>query len=239
VSLRIEPYGDAAVLVRLGETFSERRWNRVHRLAATVRTVLKDTVTDVIPTYASVLVEFDPLRTAGDEVAAAVKALIDHATDSDTEYPTRTARVFVIPVVYGGPFGPDLKDVAHWEGMTPEELVEAHTRPAYRIRCLGTPVGEPLLDGPPLPRPVPRRPTPRTRVPSGSVALAGRQATIYTGESPGGWALIGQTPLRFARPIDPPVPYRPGDIIRFLPIPPHAFAQWQGVPVEAVEAPSP
>lgn len=234
---RIEPYGDAAILVVFGEDFAERHWHQAHRLAGVIRAAMPEAVTDVIPTYASVLVELDPLRTDVHTVSALVRRALAHGEGevAATGHESGVARLFVVPVVYGGRYGPDLEEVARHEGLTPDELVQAHTGATYRIRCLGTPVGEPLLDGPPLPRPVPRRSSPRTKVPAGSVALAGRQATIYTWESPGGWALIGRTPLRFARPEDPPVPYRPGDVIRFRAIPPDAFADWEGVSVEAVE----
>jgi KipI family sensor histidine kinase inhibitor len=227
------------LLVELGDMFTESSWRTAHALAAKARAELAPAVTDAVATYTSVLIEFDPLATDPEGIETAIRRYLAAFGMLDDAAVFGRPRCFVVPVVYGGRDGPDLERVARDQDLTPDELVRRHAEPIYRIRCLGTPVGEPLLDGPPLPRPVPRLATPRTRVPAGSVAIAGRQATIYTAPSPGGWALIGRTPLKFARPVDPPVPYRPGDYIRFKPVSEAEASSWEGMPVAAVEVSCP
>ena len=130
----------------------------------------------------------------------------------------------MVPVVYGGEYGPDLGQVARQLALTEREVVELHSGTLLTVRCLGAPVGAPMMDGPPFPEPIPRLASPRTSVPAGSVAVAGRQAVICPLRSPGGWPLLGRTPLRVLDlGAESLTPYRPGDQFQFVPIEP---GQW-------------
>ena len=107
----------------------------------------------------------------------------------------RAPREFDVPVVYGGEYGPDLERVADQQGLATDDVIALHTASSYVIRCLGAPAGSPMMDGPDFPLPVPRLKDPRLSVPAGAVAVAGRQAVIAPAVAPGGWCVIGQTPL--------------------------------------------
>ena len=143
-------------------------------------------------------------------------------------------RRFEVPVVYGGAYGPDLEKVAEQQNLSPEEIIALHTGKSYVIRCLGAPAGSPMMDGPDFPFPVPRLKDPRLSVPAGAVAVAGRQAVIAPAVAPGGWCVIGQTPLTVLDAMaEPLVPYVPGDLLRFHQIQPEEFAQYEGRKLEA------
>jgi KipI family sensor histidine kinase inhibitor len=137
-------------------------------------------------------------------------------------------------VVYGGEFGPDLQKVADHEGLKTSEIIALHTAKSYVIRCLGAPAGSPMMDGPDFPLPVPRLKDPRLSVPAGAVSVAGRQAVIAPAVAPGGWCVIGQTPLTVLNPNKQPlVPYMPGDLLRFHEIPAADFERFAGLELEA------
>ena len=231
-SVVISDSGDSAVVARAVHGDDEHRWRLVHALADAVDAARLDGVHGVVPSYDALLVEFDCART-GHEVVR--QALMDAAGRLD---PTvRPApRLFVVPVVYGGEYGPDLPIVAEQLGLAEQEVVDRHSGADLTVRCLGAPVGAPMMDGPAFGRPVPRLASPRTSVPPGSVAVAGRQAVICPLRSPGGWPLLGRTPLRILDlDAEPLTPYRPGDRFRFLPITPEHWGEYDGVPLAAVD----
>ncbi|MYV30363.1 carboxyltransferase domain-containing protein, partial [Rhodococcus sp. DSM 6344] len=125
-------------------------------------------------------------------------------------------RTFEIPVVYGGEHGPDLGDTARFLGVTEAEVVRLHSAAPLVMRCYGSPGGAPMLDGPAFGLPIPRRSSPRPHVAAGSVAVAGRQAVVSARPAPGGWAVIGRTPLILVDPASEQISaYRPGDLFVF------------------------
>ena len=127
--------------------------------------------------------------------------------------------IVTIPVCYGGQFGPDLDDVAAHTGLAPREVIALHSEPLYLVYMIGFTLGFPYLGGMDPRIATPRLTTPRTVVPAGSVGIAGNQTGVYPSASPGGWRLIGRTPLRLADPsADPPCLLRAGNRIRFVPI---------------------
>lgn len=195
-TLELAPYGDAAVLVRaVGGTAAER-WRTVHRLADPVERLAG--VLGVVPAYDTLLVEFDCVRTTFSQVAAGVRAA--------RPVPGVAVPVtFLLPVVYDGP---DLPEVAAELGVAVAEVVRLHTAATWTVRFRGAPAGAPMLDGSLFPGPVSRCPVPRVRVAPGSVAVSGRQSVIYPVASPGGWRLIGRTPVL-------ELGHRPGDLLRF------------------------
>lgn len=209
--LVIDDYGDAALLIEVCGGDAERDWARVQTLGAALRR--HPAVTDVVATYRHVFVAYDPLLSDPGEIRSAVDELAGLPAIAPAP------RRIEVPVVYGGSHGPDLDDVAAGAQLAPSEVIELHSGSDWVVRFVGSPVGAPFLEGPRMPSSVPRLAQPRTRVETGSVALSGFQSMIYNAPSPGGWQVIGRTPLR---PFDihrtPHLPYRAGDLIRFRPI---------------------
>lgn len=211
--------GDAAVLLEFGSQIGESVNREVQRLAQALLFTPPKGILGVIPAYTTLLVEFDPLATSPEAVIDAAQALTQQGGEE-------AGRRFLVPTCYGGDFGPDLEEVAQRLGLTPEEVVERHAAQDFRIFCLGFSPGFPLCGVLPPELAIPRRTTPRPKVAAGSVGLAGRQTGVYPATSPGGWQLIGRTPLPlFDVGRDPPVPFRPGDRLRFVPIGEAAYAR--------------
>lgn len=216
--------GDSALVAKAVGLEAEDSWRLVHALADALDAVRLTGVREVVPTYDALLVEFDCADTDHDTV----RRVLSHEAARLGPHPARTAppRRFVVPVVYGGEYGPDLPEVAAQLGLAESEVVALHSGSDLTVRCLGAPAGAPMMDGPPFPAPVPRLASPRVRVDPGSVAVAGRQAVICPMPSPGGWPLLGRTPVRVLDPHhDPITAYRPGDTFRFVPITPD---EWDG-----------
>lgn len=210
-SLVTHEYGDAALLVDVTGGDVEQNWAMAHTLGAAL--LRHDGVTDVVATYHHVFIAYDPVVTDGAEIHTAISELA--ALPVVTPAPRRVE----VPVVYGGAYGPDLDDVAASLGMSAADVVDLHSGADWVIRFVGSPVGAPFLEGPRMPASVPRLAEPRIRVEAGSVALSGFQSMIYNAPSPGGWQLIGRTPWRpFVIDRTPHLPYRAGDMIRFVPI---------------------
>jgi KipI family sensor histidine kinase inhibitor len=208
-ALDVVPYGDSALLATPVGGTAEQRWRIVHALADLVQAGRFPGTHDVVATYDSLLVAFDCALITHDEVRHRLHDLAAGAAPGSVGPGSRT---FTVPVVYGGECGPDLAEIAVQLGLSAGEVVRLHTGAGWVVRFLGSPVGAPMMDGSPFPAPVSRCPRPRARVPAGSVAVSGRQAVIYPVCSPGGWRLIGRTPVRL-----PDLACRPGDVIRFEP----------------------
>lgn len=208
--MRIEPLGDRAVQIVLGDAPDEATRVRVAAAERRVREAAPPGVTECVPGFTSLTVHYDPLR-AGDveEALRRVLAKLDDAEGGG-------GRVVEIPVRYGGEWGPDLEEVAALHGISADEVVRLHTEAEYRVHLIGFVPGFPYLGGLSPRLHTPRRDSPRTAVPAGSVGIGGGQTGIYPAESPGGWRLIGRTPLALFDPRrDPPALLRAGDLVRF------------------------
>lgn len=207
--------GDSTLIVEFEERIDPAVNERVIRLAAALKSAAIAGVRDVVPTYRSVAVFFDPLRTQYDDL---VRRLERGASGLERTSPERRAPIQV-PVCYGGEFGPDLADVAKGANMSPEEVVALHSHGIYRVFMLGFLPGFAYM-GLVDPRiAAPRRATPRLRVSKGSVGIAGRQTGIYPSDTPGGWQLLGRTPaepFRISRPS--PFLFTAGDAVQFVPV---------------------
>ena len=211
--MRIVDASDRALLLVFDDRISLAAHRDVLRLTPLLRSV--PAVTNVHPAYASILIDFDPLRTGRREVERAAQELFAQAAATPLPEP----RMVEIPVAYGGGNGPDLEAVATLTGHTPDEVVSLHSSAEYLVYFLGFSPGFPYLGGMPESIAAPRLETPRRRVPAGSVAIGGRQTGVYPVASPGGWRIIGRTPLRlFAPDADPPALLQMGDHVRFVPI---------------------
>ena len=217
--VRIERFGEAALLVVLGDRVDAAINDRVHRLAArlSVRAAHIGGLGPPIPAYASVLLPFDPLVLE----EAAVRDMIAVALDA-AGGPGMTADragVISVRVRYGGPDGPDLAEVAARTGRSEADVVRLHAAVEYRVFCVGFVPGFPYLGLVPKELALPRRATPRLHVPAGSVAIAGRQTGIYPADTPGGWHLIGRTDLPAWDPRrEPPALLEPDARVRFVPV---------------------
>jgi KipI family sensor histidine kinase inhibitor len=231
--LSIYESGDAALRVTAATGDRELDWRLVHELARHVNGTVIPGILGCIPTYDALLIEFDPVETSHDLLEPFLEHVI--ADLDPTANPFREAKEFAVPVLYGGEMGPDLADVAAQQGLTPDAVIELHQAHPYLIRCLGAPGGSPMADGPAFPLPVSRLASPRVSVPQGAVAVAGRQATIAPAPAPGGWALLGRTPLRMMNlEREPLVPYQPGDRLTFHSISEREFDVLLGTEMKAL-----
>ncbi len=216
------PLGDSAVTVVFGALNDEGMAARVRAFAAEIRRHPPHGVIDVVPAFASVTVFYDIARIIDfGRLCADLEAAGERA---EAAVITGTTRHIEIPVAYGGEFGPDLETVATQTGLRAAEITALHAGAEYLVHAIGFAPGFPYLGGLPARLTVPRRTTPRPRVPAGSVGIGGAQTGIYSIETPGGWNLIGRTPLRLFDPAraDPAL-LHPGDHVRFRAIAPEEF----------------
>jgi inhibitor of KinA len=213
---RLSALGEQGLVVELGDRIDPAVNARVRRLARAVRSRLAGEALEVVPSYRSLLVVFDPLRVTRARLELGVRALLDAPDDHPDEPP---GRLVEIPVCYGGEHGPDLAAVAAGAGLAVEEAVALHASAEYLVHMLGFSPGFPYLGGLPTRLATPRLPSPRVRVPAGSVGIAGDQTGIYPVASPGGWRLVGRTPRRLFDPAAAaPFLLAAGDRVRFVPV---------------------
>lgn len=209
---RVEPLGDSALLVVLGEGTDPSLMARVVGLAERIGHSHLPGVRDIVPAYGSVAVFFDALTQDGEALAGQL-ALAAQSPESPAHAAPRA--VHVLPVRYDGP---DLADVAERTGLSPGEVIRRHSEPVYNVHFLGFVPGFAYLGPLDAALVLPRRAEPRRRVPAGSVAIAGVQTGVYPLETPGGWHLIGRTETVLFDPArDPPNLLAPGDGVRFSP----------------------
>ena len=210
----ISDAGDSALLLSLGEVIDPGVNGRAIAIAAAVLREAIPGVRDVVPTFRSVALFFDPLAT---DVAAA-RAALERASAERGVIAERP--VIEVPVSYGGEDGPDLGDVAAFAGCTPQDVIDRHASDTYRVFMLGFLPGFAYMGTVDPAIAAPRRDSPRLRVPAGAVGIAGRQTGIYPRESPGGWQLIGRTAVSVFEPARTPAAlFAPGDRVRFVPVP--------------------
>lgn len=217
------PCGDQAVTVEWGSTIDEHINRQVHAFARKVEALSHPAITEVVPTYRSATVHYRPEVLSYEELKHLLAPLAQGSAEEAEELP-----VVEIPVCYGGEYGPDLLEVAQHCSLTPEEVIARHTAPTYRIYMLGFTPGFPYLGGMDPSIAAPRRKEPRIHIPAGSVGIAGEQTGVYPIVSPGGWQLIGRTPLRLFDPQkEQPILLSAGAGIRFVPIDEEAFRKME------------
>lgn len=217
----IKPAGDSALLVSFEEVIDEEVNARIHAIADAVEKAGFEWLVEAVPTYSTVYVFYDPLKASFSEAKAAIEPFLTVSPESFR------GRLVEIPVVYGGEYGPDIGFVAEHNGLTVDDVIEIHSKPTYRVYFLGFLPGFAYLGGMDERIATPRLEKPRLKVPAGSVGIAGKQTGIYPLESPGGWRLIGRTPLRLFDPgREPPTLLRPGDTVRFVPIDESEFQEF-------------
>ncbi|MBJ3776623.1 5-oxoprolinase subunit PxpB [Acuticoccus mangrovi] len=206
--------GDGGVVVEFGDTVDRTISARVMKTAEMIRDAALDGVTELVPTFRSLFVHYDPTITSASTITDIIAAMpLDDVEASAMRH------VWRIPVLYGGEGGPDLADVAATAGMSEADAVALHAGSVYNVYMLGFLPGFGYLGDTPEPLRLPRLETPRVRVPAGSVALTGQMTAVYPLESPGGWRLLGKTPVRFFDiAAERPALLAPGDGVRFVPV---------------------
>jgi inhibitor of KinA len=209
--------GDCGLLVEYGDVIDPAVNQKVRSMAIAIQNNMPGGVIEIIPTYRSILIYYDPLVTN----PSILRETLTDLESSLAEIEIPPPNVVEIPVCYGGEFGLDIEHVAQTHNLTLQEVIQLHSEPEYLIYMVGFAPGFPFLGGLPEVLHTPRLKTPRTLVPKGSVGIANGQTGIYPIASPGGWQLIGRTPIRlFAPERSNPFLYHAGDRIRFKPISP-------------------
>jgi len=218
------PMGDRALLVELGDEISPAVNQSVQELFTGLDLQTLRGVVELVPGYSSLMVVCDPLVVSPADLELQIKIICRNLDRSQLPEP----KTVKIPVVYGGDYGPDLIEVAEYHHMSPADVIGHHTRPTYRVYMIGFTPGYPYLGELPDAIATPRRKTPRTNVPRGSVGIAQRQTGIYSVASPGGWQIIGWTPVPLFDPgSNPPSLLVMGDRVEFFPITAEEADQWQ------------
>jgi len=216
--------GDRSLLVELGDDISPAVNQKVQELFSAIDRQRSKGILDLVPSYRSLLMIYDPLCISLDEIKAGIKDIWNNPDQSRLPQP----QTVKIPVVYGGEYGPDLQLVAQYHNLTPREVIGFHTRPSYRVYMIGFTPGFPYLGEVLDAIATPRRETPRTLVPKGSVGIAQKQTGIYPVDSPGGWQIIGRTPVKLFDPLGkPPSHLVMGDRVQFHAITAQEAGQWQ------------
>ncbi|MDL2280630.1 5-oxoprolinase subunit PxpB [Selenomonadales bacterium OttesenSCG-928-I06] len=209
--------GDQGLVVDFGETIDTETCRKVHQLAKKIKELRDDRIKEIVPTYRSLQIYFNLLKISRQELTDIVCDALDKIKDVELQLPKK--RTIYIPTCYGEEFGPDLDFVAKITNLKPEQVIELHAETVYQVYVLGFVAGFPYLGSVNEKIIIPRLEKPRNRIPAGSVGIGGRQTGLYTVESPGGWRLIGRTPLKtFFPEKENPAFFRPGDNIKFEPI---------------------
>ncbi|TMV50594.1 5-oxoprolinase subunit PxpB [Paenibacillus mesophilus] len=231
------PLGDCALLIRFGDRIEADTIRKVRSAARLLEAKPFPGFIEAVPSYGALAVHYDPwvvyrtLREKRDDseevlyeaVCDIVRSLL--ASEAYDEHDD-TDDVVTIPVCYGGRYGPDLDELAAYHHIGAEEAVALHAGADYTVAMIGFAPGFPYLAGLPGLLATPRRATPRSAVPAGSVGIAGAQTGLYSLETPGGWNIIGRTPLPLFRPYaERPSLLRAGDRVRFEPITPERFEE--------------
>lgn len=219
---RFLPAGDTALVVEFGEQIDRALSERVLRLADRIRDAGIAGVVETVPTFRSLMVHYDPLATSGARLAADIRAMA-----GSTGIGARRRRLWRLPACYAPNCAPDLAAVAERMGLRTQAVVERHAGTRFHVYMIGFVPGYPYMGDLPAELHLPRRVDPRSRVPAGSIAIASSLTAVYPVESPGGWHLIGATPVRL---FDPAWPHAsllaPGDAVQFEPI---SFDEHQSV----------
>jgi inhibitor of KinA len=211
-NFRIIPCGDTAIVVEFGDQIDRDLSRTVLRSTATLRQAQIQGIVEVVPTFRSLLVHYNPLITTSSKLIEEILPIMQGEGEFETQ-----ARCWHLPVCYEGVWAPDLDDVARRTEMTTQDVIRMHVQNTYHIYMVGFLPGYPYMGDLPEQLRLPRREIPRVRVPAGSVAIATAMTAVYPIESPGGWHLIGATPVpMFDKNVMPPALFTAGDQVIFF-----------------------
>lgn len=215
--------GDRGLLLEFGDEISREINEKVRRMALAIQAESIEGILETVPTYRSLLIIYNPVLLPIEDLKKRLKWIEEGLQQTPLQEPKLTR----IPVVYGSIYGPDLESVAKYLQTSPEEVIRLHCSKPYLIYMVGFMPGYPYMGELPQALVVPRLKTPRLLVPKGSVAIAQRQTGIYSMESPGGWQILGRTPVELFDPEkDPPALLQMGDFVQFYPISEKEFKEW-------------
>jgi KipI family sensor histidine kinase inhibitor len=215
--------GDRGLLLEFGDEISREINEKVRRMALAVQAEAIEGIIETVPTYRSLLIIYNPVILSIEDLKKRLKKIEGGLQTAPLPEPKLTR----IPVVYGGIYGPDLEEVAKYLHVSPEEVIQLHCSKPYLIYMIGFMPGYPYMGELPQALVTPRLKTPRLLVPKGSVAIAQRQTGIYSMESPGGWQILGRTPVELFHPEkDPPALLQMGDFVQFYQISEKEFHDW-------------
>lgn len=224
------PLGDCGVRMEFGGEISPAINARIRRFGAALDAAPIEGMTEWVCGYAVVTVYYRPWMIRYEDLCTALRQRLRQPGDSEAG---SAERVIEIPVCYGGGFGPDLEEVAAWHGLTASQVIRRHSRPLYRVYFLGFLPGFAYLGGLTPSLETPRRSSPRPSVPAGAVGIAGSQTGVYPLETPGGWQIIGQTPLRLYDTLrETPALLSAGDRIKFIPIDADQYRELEKIEAE-------
>lgn len=207
--------GDKALVMEFGNEISQEINSKVRAMMLAIDSKELDGIVEIIPTYRSLMIHYNPLNIKYERLLEELKRIENEIDNIDIPLP----KVIEIPTVYGGDYGPDIENVVGHSGLTKEDIINIHTSKEYLIFMLGFTPGFPYLGGMDERIATPRLKTPRTKIKAGSVGIAGAQTGIYPVDSPGGWQLIGRTPLKLYDPYsEEPILLQSGNYIKFVEI---------------------
>lgn len=211
---RLMPSGDTALVIEFGDTIDRAINARVIALADRIWNAKIAGVVEMVPTFRSLMVHYDPDVILYGELAAQIQAML-----TGLEAVEHANRLWTLPTCFGGEYGPDLDEVAQRTGLSPAQVIATLTAETYQVYCIGFLPGWPYMGDVPDKLSLPRRENPRTKVPMGAVCIAQKMTGVYPLESPGGWHLLGRTPVRmFDKRRRHSVLLSPGDEVRYAPI---------------------
>jgi len=210
---RIVPLGDSSVLIQLGDEIDFNINQHVHLLSKLIEASNFNGIIETVPAYATLLVHYDPLMLSFTQIKNLLREKINQTQETTSQKPRRVK----IPTIYGGENGVDLEHVAQHLNLTIQDVIRIHSETTYTVYMMGFTPGYPYMGKLDDSIVMPRLETPRTHVSAGTVAIAGLQTGIYSVDSPGGWNLIGWTPLKLFNPnSDSPFLFAPGDEVKFV-----------------------
>lgn len=213
--VKLHVVGEDALMLYLGDVVDDRTSALVRAAVTAIEQMLGDDLVDLVPSYASILILYDPSRTERRSIARRVRGALDNL---HTQSPL-DGRTVVLPVYYSTEAGADLEALAARADLSVDEVINLHSETEYRVYAIGFAPGFAYLGHVDERIAAPRLATPRARVPKGSVAIADRQTAIYPSDSPGGWNLIGRCPVPMFDPVAlPSMPVSVGDRVRFEPV---------------------
>jgi KipI family sensor histidine kinase inhibitor len=231
---RYLPFGDHALVIEFGDAISLEINAKVIALNEALQKAEIQGVEELVPTYRSLLVRYNPLTTTYEQLVFRIK---DIEKTLKKTAPVESRKI-TIPVVYGGEYGPDLTYVAQFHELSEEQVVKLHFEREYRVYMIGFVAGFPYLGEVPDEIATPRLETPRLKVLAGSVGIAEKQTGIYPCDAPGGWRIIGRTPLKLFNPLrQPPTLLKPGDTVKFKPISEKEFKTIEETAIKGVYSP--
>ena len=215
IDIKFIPAGDKSVVMEFGNSIKPEINAKIRNMVMAIDKSRITGISEIVPTYRSILIIYNPLLIEYYDLIESLKEIANNLGEETNS----EARIVELPTVYGGEYGPDIEFVAEHNNITVDEVIKIHSSTDYLLYMLGFTPGFGYLGGMSKDIETPRLQVPRTKIPAGSTGIAGSQTGIYPIDSPGGWQLIGRTPVKLYNPLGtPPILLNAGDYVRFVPI---------------------